>query len=62
MTHTGSVPACAQKLAAVRAASRVYGVKAVAGELTVKLAGEPRDDSGSHGPSLTSWPTPLRSP
>jgi len=35
----------AQKFAAVRAASRVYGVKAVADELTVKPTGEPRDDS-----------------
>ena len=29
----------------VRAASRVYGVKAVADDLRVKLAGDPRDDS-----------------
>jgi osmotically-inducible protein OsmY len=35
----------AQKFAAVRGASRVYGVKAVADELTVKPTGEPRDDS-----------------
>jgi osmotically-inducible protein OsmY len=42
---TGGVSTYAQKLAAVRAASRVYGVKAVADEMKVKLAGTPRDDS-----------------
>ena len=36
---------CDPQFAAVRAASRVYGVKAVADELTVKPTGEPRDDS-----------------
>ena len=45
VTLTGHVSTYAQKFAAVRAASRVYGVKAVADELTVKPAGEPRDDS-----------------
>ncbi len=45
VTLTGAVSAYAQKFAAVRAASRVYGVKAVADELTVKPTGEPRDDS-----------------
>lgn len=45
VTLTGAVSTYAQKFAAVRAASRVYGVKAVADELTVKPAGEPRDDS-----------------
>ena len=45
VTLTGHVPTYAQKLAAARAAERVYGVKAVANELTVKLAGAPRDDS-----------------
>ncbi len=34
-----------EKLAAARAVERVYGVKAVANDLTVKLAGAPRDDS-----------------
>jgi osmotically-inducible protein OsmY len=45
VTLTGHVPTYAQKLAAARAAERVYGVKAVANELTVKLAGAPRGDS-----------------
>jgi osmotically-inducible protein OsmY len=42
---TGKVPGYGEKLAAGRAASRVYGVKAVADELQVRLAGEPRDDA-----------------
>jgi osmotically-inducible protein OsmY len=41
----GSVPTYVQKLAAARAAERVYGVKAVANELEVKLLGGPRGDS-----------------
>src|SRR6201986_5643873 len=45
VTLTGSVPTYAQKLVAARAAERVYGVKAVANELKVKLASAPRDDS-----------------
>ena len=45
VTLTGSVPTYAQRLVAARAAERVYGVKAVANELKVKLAGVPRDDS-----------------
>src|ERR1700757_4301608 len=45
VTLTGSVPSYAQRLVAVRAAERVYGVKAVANELKVKLAAAPRDDS-----------------
>src|ERR1700743_3139104 len=45
VTLTGAVSTYAQKFAAVRAASRVYGVKTVADELTVKPTGEPRDDS-----------------
>jgi osmotically-inducible protein OsmY len=45
VTLTGAVPTYGEGLAAVRAASGVYGVKAVAGELRVRLAGEPRDDS-----------------
>ena len=45
VTLTGSVPTYAEKLAAARAAERVYGVKAVANELKVKLPGGPRDDS-----------------
>lgn len=45
VTLTGAVPTYAEKFAAVRSASWVYGVKAVADELTVKPTGEPRDDS-----------------
>jgi osmotically-inducible protein OsmY len=45
VTLTGHVPTYAEKLAVARAAERVYGVKAVANDLTVKLAGAPRDDS-----------------
>ena len=46
VTLTGTVPSYAEKLAATRAAERVYGVKAVANDLKVKLPGAPRDDSG----------------
>ncbi len=45
VTLTGRVPTYAQRLAAARAAERVYGVKAVANDLKVKLSGAPRDDS-----------------
>jgi osmotically-inducible protein OsmY len=45
VTLTGHVPTYAQRLAAARAAERVYGVKAVANDLEVKLSGAPRDDS-----------------
>lgn len=45
VTLTGRIPTYGEKLGAARAASRVYGVKAVADELQVRLAGEPRDDS-----------------
>ena len=45
VTLTGTVPSYAEKLSAERAAARVYGVKAVANELKVKLPGSPRDDS-----------------
>jgi osmotically-inducible protein OsmY len=45
VTLTGHVPSYAEKLAAARAVERVYGVKAVANDLTVKLADAPRDDS-----------------
>ena len=53
VTLTGSVPTYAQKLVAARAAERVYGVKAVANELKVKLADAPRDDSDA--PPASSW-------
>jgi osmotically-inducible protein OsmY len=45
VTLTGQVATYTERLAAARAAERVYGVKAVANELKVKLAGAPRDDS-----------------
>jgi osmotically-inducible protein OsmY len=45
VTLTGHTASYAEKLAAARAAERVYGVKAVANDLEVKLAGAPRDDS-----------------
>jgi osmotically-inducible protein OsmY len=45
VTLTGHVPTYAEKLAAARAAERVYGVKAVANDIKVKLSGVPRDDS-----------------
>ncbi len=40
---TGHTPTYAEKLAAARAAERVYGVKAVANEISVQLVGTPRD-------------------
>jgi osmotically-inducible protein OsmY len=43
---TGHVSSYAEKMAAARAAERMYGVKAVANDLQVELAGTPRDDSG----------------
>jgi osmotically-inducible protein OsmY len=45
VTLTGRTSTYAEKLAAVRAAERVYGVKAVADEIKVELTGEPRDDT-----------------
>jgi osmotically-inducible protein OsmY len=42
---TGDVPSYAEKLAAVRAASRVYGVRAVADEIRVRLSGKSSDDA-----------------
>ena len=45
VTLTGRVPAYAEGLAAVQAAGRVAGVRAVADELRVQLSGQPRDDS-----------------
>jgi osmotically-inducible protein OsmY len=45
VTLTGHTSTYAEKLAAGRAAERVYGVKAVANDLTVRLSGSPRDDS-----------------
>ena len=45
VTLTGHVPSYAAKLAAARAAERVYGVKAVANDLKVQFSRAPRDDS-----------------
>jgi osmotically-inducible protein OsmY len=45
VTLVGHVASYAEKLAAARAAERVYGVKAVANDLKVELPGRPRDDS-----------------
>jgi len=42
---TGHALNYAEKMAAARAAERVYGVRAVANDLQVKLPGSPRDDS-----------------
>jgi hypothetical protein len=45
VTLTGNVSTYSEKFDAARAAERVYGVKAVANDLTVKPIGAPRDDS-----------------
>jgi osmotically-inducible protein OsmY len=45
VTLTGHAATYAETLSAARAAARVYGVKAVANEVKVRLAEEPRDDS-----------------
>jgi osmotically-inducible protein OsmY len=45
VTLTGHVATYAERLAAAQAAERVYGVKAVANDLTVKLSSAPRDDT-----------------
>jgi osmotically-inducible protein OsmY len=45
VTLTGHTTTYAEKLAAARAAERVYGVKTVADDLQVRLAGSPRDDA-----------------
>ncbi len=45
VTLTGHTSTYAEKLGAARAAERVYGVKAVANDLEVRLSGAPRDDS-----------------
>lgn len=45
VTLTGHVSSYAEKRAAASATERVYGVKAVANELRVELAGSARDDS-----------------
>src|SRR5260370_12975395 len=45
VTVTGHMSTYAEKLPAAGAADRVYGVKAVADDLEVRLSGAPRDDS-----------------
>jgi osmotically-inducible protein OsmY len=45
VTLTGHTTTYAEKLAAARAAERVYGVRTVANDLQVRLAGSPRDDA-----------------
>jgi osmotically-inducible protein OsmY len=45
VTLTGHTSTYAAKLAAARAAERVYGVRTVANDLQVRLAGAPRDDA-----------------
>jgi osmotically-inducible protein OsmY len=45
VTLAGRTPTYAAKLAAARAAERVYGVRSVADDLEVHLGGDPRDDS-----------------
>jgi osmotically-inducible protein OsmY len=45
VTLTGHVATYTERLAAAWAAERVYGVKAVANDLKVKLSGAPRDDT-----------------
>jgi len=45
VTLTGHVATYPERLAAARAAERVYGLKAVANDLRVKLSGAPRDDT-----------------
>lgn len=45
VTLTGNTSSYAEKLAAARAATRVYGVKAVADDIKVRLSGQPRDDA-----------------
>ena len=42
---TGHTSTYAEKMAAERAARQVYGVKAVANDLKVRLSGSPRDDA-----------------
>lgn len=46
VTLTGHVPSLAEKYAAEKAAKRVYGIKAVADELDVKLPGSSRRTDG----------------
>jgi len=45
VTLTGHVSSYAEKMAAARAAERVYAVKAVANDIKVRLSSAPQDDS-----------------
>ena len=62
VTLTGHTPTYAEKLAAVRAAERVYGVKAVANDLKVNFPGIRGTTPRSPPRSPTSWTTTSRSP
>src|SRR5882762_11930659 len=61
VTLTGHVPSYAEKLAAARAAERVYGVKAVANDLKVQFSRAPRTTPTSPRRSRTSWSGTCRS-
>ena len=58
---TGHTSTYAEKMAAERAARQVYGVRAVANDLKVRLSGSPRDDAISPGRLPTSWTGMCRS-
>jgi osmotically-inducible protein OsmY len=59
VTLTGSVPTYAQKAIAERAAKRVHAVKAIANDITVRLAGgEPSDtDVATAAVNVLAWST-----
>jgi osmotically-inducible protein OsmY len=61
VTLTGHTTTYAEKLAAARAAERVYRVRTVANDLQVRLAGSPRTTPTSPGRSPTSWSGTCRS-
>ena len=61
VTLTGHVPSYAEKLAAARAAERVYGVKAVANDLKVRFSRRRGTTPTSPGRSRTSWSGTCRS-
>jgi hypothetical protein len=54
VTLTGHVPSYAEKLAAARAAERVYGVKAVANDLKVQLSRAPVTTAATRCTALRS--------
>lgn len=53
---TGNVPTYGHKLATVRAASRVYGVKAVADQLKVKLDTDPLNEANAASVAAAAAP------